>query len=342
MRRLPLFATRDVHAIGNAIVDLQVQVEHSFLRELRLEPGSMTLVDHGRQAEVLAALAGQPVNSCSGGSAANTIAGVAELGGRASFCGKVGNDEYGSFYIEDLQRLGVAMTGNANSSAVSGGSPTGTCVVLITPDAQRTMLTHLGASSQLAPDDIDGEAVAAAKWCYVEGYLLPGEPTRQAALHAMGLAREAGAQIALTASDAFCVRACPALFWELLEDSVDLFFCNEAEGRALTGLQDPLEVASHIHERAKSSVALTYGANGSLLIHENRPYPIEGVDVHAVDTTGAGDMYAAGILFGITRGMSWPAAGRLASHAAARIVGTLGARLPRKFTADEIRALSGA
>lgn len=326
-------ATRDVHAIGNAIVDLQVQVDYPLLRELRLEPGSMTLVDHARQAEVLAALAGQPVNSCSGGSAANTVAGVAALGGRASFCGQVGDDEYGAFYVEDLQRLGVAMIASPIAK------PTGTCLVLITPDAQRTMLTHLGASSELSPDDVDAEAIAAAKWCYVEGYLLPGQPTRAAALHAMAIAKEAGAKVALTASDAFCVRACPDLFWELLEESVDLFFCNETEGRALTGIEDPLKAASLIHERAASSVALTYGPQGSLLIHDNRPYPIESIDVRAIDTTGAGDMYAAGILFGITHGMSWPASGRLAAHAAGRIVETLGARLPRKFTAEELRAL---
>ena len=325
--------THDVFAVGNAIVDLQVRVEHGFLKDLRLEPGSMTLVDHARQDEVLAALRGRPVNSCSGGSAANTIAGLAEFGSRAAFCGKVGDDEFGEFYVEDLKRLGVAVFGRPLDQ------PTGTCVVLITPDAQRTMLTHLGASAQLGPDDVEPEAVARSKWCYVEGYLLPGDPTREAALHAIALAKEHGVKIALTASDGFCVRACQELFWELLEESVDLFFCNESEGRALTGLDDPLKVASVIHERASSSVALTYGERGSLLVHEKKLFPVDGVPVKAIDTTGAGDMYAAGILHGITHGMPWPVAGRLASHASSRVVGTLGARLPRSFTPDEIRRL---
>ena len=323
----------DVHAVGNAIVDLQVRVDPGFLRDLRLEPGSMTLVDGTRQQEVLDALKGRPVNSCSGGSAANTIAGLAELGGKGSFCGTVGDDEFGRFYVEDLRRLGVAVTERALQR------PTGTCLVLITPDAQRTMLTHLGAAAQLGPDDVESEPIARAKWLYVEGYLLPGEPTRDAALHAIAIAKEAGVLVALTASDAFCVRACRELIWDLLEDSVDLFFCNETEGRALTDLEDPLDVAHLIHRRAASSVALTFGANGSLLLHERQVFPIEGVGVKAVDTTGAGDMYAAGILRGITGGMPWPVAGRLASHAAARVVETLGARLPRKFTQDEIQAL---
>ena len=322
----------DVHGVGNALVDLQVQVDGSVLERLGLAPGTMTLVDHARQAAVLGALEGLPVNRCSGGSAANTIAGVADLGGSAAYCGKVGSDALGAFYVEDLRRIGVEIHGKA------ADGPTGTALVLITPDAQRTMLTHLGVSSTLGPDDVDADAIAAASWVYVEGYLLPGETTREAALAAMAIAREKGVKVALTASDPWCISACSSLIWELLDGSVDLFFCNEAEARALGGADDLVDCAHVIHRHA-TSVALTYGANGSLLVHEKELFPVEGVPVPAIDTTGAGDMYAAGVLYGLTHGLSWPVAGRLASHAAARVVSALGARLPRPFTPDEIRAL---
>lgn len=324
----------DVVALGNALVDLQAKVDPAFLSAVGVEPGFMTLVDAQRQDMVLEALRKVEVVASSGGSAANTIAGVAEMGGSGGYVCRVGDDEYGRFYADDLRRLGITV-----SAGKAADGPTGTCVVLITPDAQRTMLTHLGVSSRLGPDDLDADLIASAQWLYVEGYLLPGESTREAALEAISIAREKGVQVALTVSDPFCVRACRDLLWQLIDTSVDLLFCNEAEAAALTGKTDPVDCAQVIHAHA-SSVALTFGARGSLLIHDGTIHPIEGAPCEAVDTTGAGDMYAAGILHGITHGMSWPQAGRLASHAAARVVGHLGARLPRKFTADELRGLA--
>lgn len=323
----------DVTALGNALVDLQARVEAPFLRRVGVEPGFMTLVDAQRQDLVLQALRDVPVAASSGGSAANTIVGIAEMGGKTAYCCRVGDDEYGQFYVEDLRRLGIEVPGDRRADG-----PTGTCVVLITPDAQRTMLTHLGASAMLGPDDVDADQIVASKWLYVEGYLLPGDSTREAAIMAMGIAREKGVKVALTVSDPFCVKACHEMLWELIDTSVDLLFCNEAEARALTGKEDPLECAHVIHSHA-SSVALTYGSKGSILLHDGAMHPVEGVPCEAVDTTGAGDMYAAGILYGITHGLSWPAAGRLASHAASRVVSNLGARLQRKFTPDEMREL---
>jgi sugar/nucleoside kinase (ribokinase family) len=323
---------RDVIGLGNALVDLQVRVDHSFLQELGIAPGSMTLVDAPTQQRVLAALEGRAVNRCSGGSAANTIAGLAELGSTAAYCCRVGEDPLGAFYLEDLERLGVKVTGG------SAGAPTGTCVVLITPDAQRTLLTNLGVSAELAPEDLDEDVIASARWLYVEGYLLPGEATRAAMLAAVEIAKRHGVKVALSASDPFCIETCRDLVWSLVDGPVDLLFCNESEGRALTGLDDPIAAAHAIHSHA-TSVALTYGANGSILVHEREVFPIEGVAVEALDTTGAGDMYAAGILHGLTQGLSWPVAGRLASHAAARVVAHLGARLPRRFTAAELEEL---
>lgn len=327
----------DVHGVGNALVDLQVRVEPEFLERLGLVPGTMTLVDEGTQAATLEALASHHVNRCSGGSAANTIAGIADLGGTGSYSCKVGPDALGDFYLEDLRKLGVQVNGEHRAPGT-----TGTSLVLITPDAQRTMLTHLGVSSTLAADDIDADAIRAAQWLYIEGYLLPGETTRAAALAAVTIAKEAGVKVALTASDPWCVQMCRDLIWQLLDDrSVDLLFCNEIEGRALAGETDPIAAAHAIHRHAVS-VALTHGAKGSILVHEEQVYPIEGVDVEAVDTTGAGDMYAAGVLYGLTHGLGWAEAGRLASHAAARVVSAMGARLPRRFTDDERAALMGA
>lgn len=323
----------DVVAVGNALVDLQARVEPAMLEGVGVAPGFMTLVDAERQRLVLDALEGIPVVASSGGSAANTVAGIAELGGRAAYACRVGDDEYGAFYIDDLRRLGVHVRDDRRASG-----PTGTCVVLITPDAQRTLLTHLGVSSRLSPDDLEPDVIGRAKWLYVEGYLLPGDG-RDAALAAIGLAKEQGTKVALTVSDPWCVQACGETLWELIDSSVDLLFCNEAEAQALTGHADPLECAHAIHAHA-SSVALTYGARGSLLMHERELFPIEGVPCAAVDTTGAGDMYAAGILYGITQGWTWPAAGRLASHAASRVVASLGARLPSRLTPEEMRGLT--
>jgi len=326
-------ARHDVCGVGNALVDLQVRVGPELLRELKVEPGFMTLVDASRQEAILAGLKGREIKPSSGGSAANTIAGVAQLGGRGAYACKVANDEWGRFYAEDLSRLGIEVAAAQARSGV-----TGTVAVLITPDAQRTMFTHLGVSAELTAEDLDAEMIAASKWLYIEGYLLPGQATREAALEAIGIAREKGVKVALTVSDPFCVTACRDLLWKLLDGSVDLLFCNEAEAKALTGLEDLVACANAIHRHA-GSVALTYGARGSLLVHEKQVHPIEGVSVKAVDTTGAGDMYAGGILYGITHGMSWPAAGKLASHAAARVVAHLGARLPQGFTPAELREL---
>jgi sugar/nucleoside kinase (ribokinase family) len=293
----------------------------------------MELVDAGRQAQVLAALTRHPVNRCSGGSAANTMVGVAELGGRAAYCGKVGDDELGRFYRDDLDTVGVRFGGATSTE------PTGTALVLITPDAQRTMLTCLAASSLLDAHDIQTASLEGCAYLYVEGYLLPGESTRRAALAAIKAAKERGVRIALTVSDPFVVAQSADLLWELIEGPVDLLFCNELEASALVGTDDMVECARALHRRA-TSVALTLGAKGSVLIHDGTLHPVEGVPVEAIDTTGAGDMYAAGILYGLTHGMSWPEAGRLASHAAARVVSVLGARLAAKLARAEVESMS--
>jgi sugar/nucleoside kinase (ribokinase family) len=325
----------DVYGVGNALVDVQVRVEEDFIVRMGLKKGHMELVDARRQAQVLAALTRHAINRCSGGSAANTVVGVAELGGRAAYCGKVGDDELGRFYRDDLDAVGVRFGG------ATAADPTGTALVLITPDAQRTMLTCLGASSLLDASDVQAAALDGCAYLYVEGYLLPGESTRRAALAAIRAAKARGIRVALTVSDPFVVAQSAGLLSELIDGPVDLLFCNELEAAALVGTNDMVECARALHRRA-TNVALTLGAKGSVLMHEDTLHPIEGVQVEAVDTTGAGDMYAAGILYGLTHGLSWPEAGRLASHAAARVVSTLGARLPAKLSRAEVEAMTRA
>lgn len=323
----------DVYGVGNALVDIQVRVDDVFLARLRLAKGQMQLVDAAQQADVLAALQGHEQARSSGGSAANTVVGVAELGGRAAYCGKVGRDALGKFYREDLQAVGVRFDGGVAEQ------PTGTSLILITPDAQRTMLTSLGASSLLDADDVSSARLEGCRYLYVEGYLLPGEHTRRAALRAIEAAKALGAKVALSVSDPFVVSSAEQLVWDLIEGPVDLVFCNEMEAAALVGTDDMVECARALHKHAEC-VALTLGAKGSILMHDGVLHPIEGVAVAAVDSTGAGDMYAAGILYGLTNGLSWPQAGRLASHAAARVVAAVGARLPQKLSPGEVAAMS--
>jgi sugar/nucleoside kinase (ribokinase family) len=327
--------TYDVFGVGNAIVDIQLQVDDAFLHHIDVAKGLMTLVEAEQQVKVLAALAGRATNRCSGGSACNTIVGVADLGGTAAYAGKTADDDLGGFYGDDLRRVGVAVP-----VASGTGATTGTSIILITPDAQRTMLTHLGISTTLSPDDIPEAEIAKAQYLYVEGYLFPGDSTRAAALRAIELAKKHHVKVALTISDPFVINLQRDLFWELIKGPVDLLFANLEEARSLTGQHDPIEAARAIHKHA-TNVALTLGADGSILMHGDQVYPIEGVGVKAVDTTGAGDMYAAGVLYGLTHGMTWKQAGQLASHAAARVVSQLGARLDRKFTPDEVRELAG-
>ena len=320
----------DVYGIGNALVDIQTQVSDDVLGATGFDKGIMTLVDDAKQQQVLGELQGLPLNRCAGGSAANTIMGLVDLGGTAAFCGKVADDEIGEFFLGDMRKLGVSI-----DVAPSSDGQSGTCAILITPDAQRTMLTNLAISSSLAPDDVDEELVKCAKYVYIEGYLLTGDATKAAAYRAIELAKQHGVKVALTASDPFLINLIRDEIWQLVEGPVDMFFCNEEEAKSLTGKDDIIECANEIHQHAEN-VALTLGPKGSLLMHDGEAIPIEGVDTQAIDTTGAGDMYAGALLYGITNGMSWKQAGHLASHAAARIVAQLGARLDNKFTQEEI------
>jgi len=327
-------ASYDVLGVGNALVDIQAKVEDTLLSELSLEKGIMTLADDTKQAAVLEKLVGYPLNLCAGGSAANSMVALADFGGSAAFVGKVGRDDYGNSFQSDLLKLGIHFNTEPSDSV-----RTGTCAVLITEDAQRTMLTNLGAAATVTENDICEQTIKAARYVYIEGYLLTGETTKAAAYRAMQVAKENGVKVAFTASDPFLVNMIRDEIWDLITGPVDLFFCNEEEAKSLTGESDPIRCAAKIHEHAEN-VALTLGGKGSLVMHGGEAFPIEGVETKAIDTTGAGDMYAGALLYGITNNMNWRQAGHLASHAAARIVSQMGARLDRKFTTKEIEELS--
>jgi len=278
-------------------------------------------------------LAEHDVHFFSGGSAANTIVGIADMGGSTAYACKTGNDGFGQQYLDDMKGLGVSI-----AIASSQEGQTGTCVVLITPDAQRSMLTSLGVSSTLNADDINEADIAKASYVYIEGYLFLGDNTKAAALKAIELAKKNNVKVALTISDPFLIDICRDQFQQLIEGPVDLLFCNEDEAKAITGLTNPIDCAQALHQHC-DNVALTLGEHGSIIMHEGEVLPIEGVNIKAIDTTGAGDMYAAGVLYGITNGLSWQQAGRLGSHAAARVVAQLGARLPAPLSSQEIKAL---
>lgn len=225
----------DVYGVGNALVDIQSRIPDSLLEPLGFSKGIMTLVDEHTQVRVLSSLDGAAVGRCAGGSAANTIVGIADFGGKAAYAGKVGQDELGDFWLEDMRQLGIKI------EVEQSLGQTGACVVLITEDAQRTMLTHLGLSATLGPDDISEAEIKKAKYVYIEGYLFAGDSTKQAAMRAIELAKKHNVKVAFTVSDPFLIGMHRELFWELIAGPVDLLFCNLEEARSLTGLEDPVD-----------------------------------------------------------------------------------------------------
>jgi sugar/nucleoside kinase (ribokinase family) len=310
----------DVVGIGNALVDVLSQESEAFLAAQRLTKGAMQLVDESRARELYAAMG--PAVEVSGGSAANTVVGVASFGGHAHYIGKVRDDQLGDVFSHDLRAVGVGYT----TSAATGGPATGRCLIVVTPDAQRTLTTYLGASVMLGPGDVDKELIERATILYLEGYLFD-PPEAQRAFHvAAGVAHAAGRRVALTLSDPFCVGRHRAAFRELVERHVDILFANEAEIRALYEAADFDEALQQIRHHC-AVAALTRSERGSVVV--------AGADVHVVDarrlgavvdTTGAGDLYAAGFLFGLSRGRDLATCGRLGALAAAEVISHVGAR----------------
>lgn len=313
----------DVLGIGNAIVDVLSYAEDDLVAELDLARGAMTLIDEERSAFLYRRMG--PAREVSGGSCANTIAAVAALGGRGAYIGRVRDDQLGAVFSHDIRAAGVTFRSRPSAS----GPSTATCMIFVTPDGQRTMNTYLGACVELGPDDVDPELVAAASVTYLEGYLWDRPEAKAACRKAATLCHEAGKKLALTLSDAFCVDRWRSEFRELVEQEVDILFANESEITSLYEVED-FDAALQEVRRHVNFAALTRGPKGSVVVKGDEVHVIDPVHPERVlDTTGAGDLYAAGFLRGLTLGLDLGACGRLASACAAEIIAQYGARAER-------------
>lgn len=309
-----------VAGIGNAIVDVLVHADDALLQRLDLTKGVMTLIDAAQAERIYESL--PPGVECSGGSAANTMVGIASLGGRAAYMGKVRGDQLGQVFRHDIRSAGVGF----DTAAAVDGHSTARCLVLVTPDAQRTMLTYLGACTELTPDDVDEAVVADAQVTYLEGYLYDPPLAKKAFLKAADIAHKAGRLVSLSLSDPFCVDRHRDAFQELVSQHVDILFANEAEISSLYSTYDFDEAVRQVRGHCRVA-AITRGAKGSLAVGADEMVSVGAEDIaKVVDTTGAGDLYAAGFLYGYTNGQSLGSCARLGGIAAAEVISHMGAR----------------
>ena len=313
-------ALYDVAAIGNAIVDVIAPCDEAFLEAEALVKGSMQLVEESQAIALYGRMA--PGLETSGGSAGNTVAGVASLGGKAAYLGKVAADQLGDVYEHDMKAIGVAF----DTTRLTGGPATARSMINVTPDGQRTMCTYLGASIELTPDDVKPEIIEGSSIVYLEGYLFDPSEARRAFAKAAGLAHAAGRQMAITLSDAFVVDRHRDALLGFIEGQCEIVLANEAEVKALFQTDDFELAAAKLGSMTKIC-AITRGEKGSLLLagRESAVIPASPVE-KVVDTTGAGDQYAAGFLLGIARGLPLAVSGRLGSLAAAEVIGHYGPR----------------
>jgi sugar/nucleoside kinase (ribokinase family) len=311
----------DVLGIGNAIVDVMARVEDDLLVSESLAKGTMHLIDAER-ADTLHRAIPDPIQR-SGGSAGNTVAGVASLGGRAAFIGKVANDELGALYRTDMHRTGVHFA----TGPLPEGAPTARSMILITPDGERTMNTYLGACQMLGPEDIDETVVAAAAITYLEGYLWDPPHAKEAFRHAAAVAHRAGRKVALTLSDAFCVDRFRAEFKDLIRSrTIDILFANDLELKSLYTTSS-LDAAVDAVRTDGTLTAVTVGSEGALVVTPEGVTAVPATPVaEVVDLTGAGDLFASGFLYGMARGMGLGEAAKLGTLAAAEVIGHIGPR----------------
>ena len=313
-------AKYDVVGVGHAIVDVLANTTDAFLTEHGIAKGAMTLVD-GFRAETLGRTMKKPIEA-SGGSAANTMVGIASFGGSAAFIGKVNDDRLGQVFAEDIHKSGV----HFDSQPTTGGTATASCHILITPDGQRSMNTYLGCAAALSDADMSIENLSAAKILYVEGYLWDTPGAKAAIRAAIARAKAASRKVAFTLSDAFCVGRWRDEFKSLLAHDVDILFANEVEAKALYETERFDEAFQAIRKWGKTA-AITRSAHGSVVLEERRVHILDAEPVAQVeDTTGAGDQYAAGFLFGYARGLPLDVCGRLGGVAAAEVIAHIGPR----------------
>ena len=324
--------TIDVVALGHPLVDVLTHESDDVVARSGVERGAMTMVDAARSDEIYAQLG--PARETSGGSAANTTVGVASFGGRAAFIGRIADDTFGKVFAHDLRSAGVEF----DVSPATDGSPTGRCLVIVAADAERTMFTYLGAGAEIDPRDVDADRISGAAVTYLEGYLWDEAKAKDAIRRAASLAREAGRRVAFTLSDPFCVERHRDEFRELIAENVDVLFANEHEITMLYEVDDFDDAARHVSGHCEIA-ALTRGAKGSVVISGGERYEIAADPVaKVVDTTGAGDAYAAGFLFGLTHGHDLATCGRLGSLGAAEVISRLGPR-PEVSLAELARPL---
>ena len=312
-------ATYDILGIGNAIVDVVARADEAFLSRHDMHKGAMQLIDSATADALYAAM--PPGIESSGGSVANTCAVAAGLGARVAYIGKVAGDQLGIVFRHDIDAVGVHFP----TAALSGGAPTARCLILVTPDGQRTMNTFLGACVTLTAADVDPALVAASEVTYLEGYLFDPPEAQAAFKKAAAHAHAASRQVALSLSDAFCVNRHRAAFLDLVANHVDILFANEAEITALYE-RNTFEEAAEAARKDVALAVLTRSESGSLILRGTETVKIAAEPARVVDTTGAGDAYAAGFLAGFTSGKSLEICGRMGSIAAAEIIGHYGAR----------------
>ena len=322
----------DVVALGNALVDVLAYEDDAFVIRAGIERGTMTMVDAKRSDEIYAEMG--PAREVSGGSAANTAAGLASFGGRAAYLGRVADDTFGKVFAHDLRSIGV----HFESPAATDGVPTGRCLVIVTPDAERSMCTYLGASNQLGPEIVDEAVVAGAAVTYLEGYLWDEPQAKDAIRRAAELAHRADRRVALTLSDPFCVERHRDEFLALVEAEIDILFANQDEITSLYQTDSFDAALQHVRGHCEIA-ALTRGPHGSVIVRGDEVHVVDAYPVgHVADTTGAGDLYAAGFLYGFTRDLPLGTCGKLGSLAAGEVISHLGAR-PEQTLADLARPL---
>ena len=311
---------KDVVGIGNAMVDILAHANEDFLATHNLVKGVMTLVDAEQGASIYEAM--QSTVEMSGGSVGNTMAGLASLGGTGSYIGKVRNDQLGNIFHRDLQSIGIEFS----TTPAVDGSPTARCLVIVTPDGQRSMATYLGACTELGPEDVDADTIRSHSITYLEGYLWDAPQAMEAMVLAAQLARDSGRRVALTLSDPFCVDRHRESFRELIREHVDILFANEDEIISLYQVGNVHEAVDRVRHDCPLT-AVTRSDKGSIIAAGEETHTIDIVPVErVVDTTGAGDLYAAGFLYGVTHGYDLPTSGRIGAIAAAEIISHVGAR----------------
>ena len=319
----------NIYGIGAALVDTEVEVSDEFLSKASIDKGVMTLVDEARQAELIGSLSaesGSMFRKC-GGSVCNSVVAASSLGAQAFFSGKVADDADGQLYIDDLKEAGVDFHSAGQEPGI-----TGKCLVMVTDDAERTMNTFLGASEALSGREIDQAALIDSEWFYVEGYLVTDEARTAATKAAVELAKANGVKVAISLSDPFVVSVFGDALRQVIGDTVDLIFCNKDEAMAFTGTET-LEAASEALKQYTKTFAITDGANGAITFDGSSLDQSEGVEAKAIDTNGAGDMFAGTFLYAITAGKNYGWAASLANDCAAKVVARFGPRLdPNDFT----------